>query len=73
MKLIIVDRSKPEVYDRLKRQFEDDLNVEVVWDRRKSQRRRLTNARGPERRSGERRKFEKPFSGRDYVIIYMRG
>lgn len=73
MKLIIVDRSKPEVYDRLKRQFEDDINVEVVWDRRRYQRRRLTDRRGPERRSRDRRKFQKPFNGRDYIIIYMRG
>ena len=74
MKLIIVDRSKPEVYDRLKRQFADDINVEVVWDRRRYQRRRLVDTRGPERRSQpDRRKFEKPFNGRDYIIIYLRG
>ncbi|MSO56291.1 MAG: hypothetical protein EXQ55_05125 [Acidobacteria bacterium] len=51
MKLIIVDRKKPEMYERLKRQFAEDLNVEVVWERRSRERRRMTGSRGPERRS----------------------
>ena len=34
MKLIIVDRSKPDVYARLKKQFEDEIGVEVVFERR---------------------------------------
>jgi hypothetical protein len=74
MKLIVVDRSKPDVYERLKRQFADDVNIEVVWDRRRYQRRRQSQNRGPERRSQrDRRKFEKPFNGKDYIIIHMRG
>ena len=47
MKLIIVDRTKPEVFKRLKEKFADDLNVEVIWDRRTRQRRRMANTRGP--------------------------
>jgi hypothetical protein len=71
MKLIIVDRSKPDAYRRLKEKFADDLNVEVIWDRRTKQRRRAANSQGPERRSRERRQFVKPFNGKDYVVIYI--
>jgi hypothetical protein len=73
MKLIIVDRSKPETYNRLKQQFADDLNVEVVWDRRTGERRRRESRPGPERRSRDRRKFSKAFNGRDYIIIHIAG
>ncbi|MEO5740359.1 MAG: hypothetical protein ABIS29_07175 [Vicinamibacterales bacterium] len=73
MKLIVVDRSKPEAYARLKKQFEDDLGVAVVFQRRTTQRRRNPLNRGPERRSRERRKFAKPFNGKDYVVIYIAG
>jgi len=71
MKLIIVDRSKPDTFNRLKQQFADDLNVEVVWERRAKQRRRTDAGRGPERRSRERRRLVKPFSGRGYIVIYI--
>ena len=73
MKLIIVDRSKPEVYGRLRKQFEDELNVEVVFERRTTQRRRNLNKAWPERRSHERRKFLKPFNEKHYVVIYIAG
>jgi hypothetical protein len=73
MKLIIVDRSKPETYRRLKEKFADDLNVEVIWDRRTRQRRRLSNTRGPERRSRERRQLVKAFKGKDYIVIHVAG
>jgi hypothetical protein len=73
MKLIIVERSKPEVYARLRKQFEDELGVEVVFQRRTTQRRRNPQNAGPERRSHERRKFAKPFNGKDYVVIYIAG
>jgi hypothetical protein len=73
MKLIIVDRSKPEVYARLRKQFEDELGVEVVFERRTTQRRRNPHKAYPERRSSERRKFVKPFNGKHYVVIYIAG
>lgn len=73
MKLIIVERSKPEVYARLRKQFEDELGVEVVFQRRTTQRRRHSHNAGPERRSSERRKFAKPLNGKDYVVIYIAG
>ena len=73
MQLIIVARSAPETYARLKAQFADDLNVEVVKERRVAQRRYVGKNRGPERRSKDRRKFVKPFNGRDYIVIYTSG
>ncbi len=73
MKLIIVDRSKPDTYRRLKEKFTDDLNVEVIWDRRTKQRRRTANARGPERRSRERRQLVKTYNGKDYIVIHVAG
>jgi hypothetical protein len=72
MKLIIVDRSKPDAYARLKKQFEDELGVEVVFERRTRQRRRNPHNAGPERRSRERRKLAKSFNGKDYIVIYIR-
>jgi hypothetical protein len=73
MKLIIVDRAKPETYGRLKKQFDEDLDVAVLWERRTKQRRRAAGNRGPERRSRERRKLTKSFDGRDYIVIYIAG
>ena len=73
MKLIIVNRSKPDVYAKLKKQFEDQLGVQVVIERRTRQRRRNPQNRGPERRSRERRKFDKPPNGKDFVVIYIAG
>jgi hypothetical protein len=73
MKLIIVDRSKPEAYARLKKQFADDLGVEVVFQRRTRERRRNPHNVGLERRSRERRRFAKPFNGKDYIVIYIAG
>jgi hypothetical protein len=71
MKLIIVDRSKPETYRRLKDKFADELNVEVIWDRRTKQRRRQSDTRGPERRSRERRQLVKDYEGKDYIVIHV--
>lgn len=74
MKLIIVDRAKPAVYSRLRQQFADDLGVEVVFERRTRERRRNPHNTGPERRSRtDRRKFAKPFNGKDYIVIYIAG
>jgi len=73
MKLIIVNRAKPDVYAKLKKQFEDELGVEVVIARRTRQRRGNPQNRGPERRSRERRRLVKPFNGKDYIVIYIAG
>lgn len=71
MKLIIVNRSKPQTYERLRRAFADDLNVEVIRERRVKQTRTMAVARVPERRVRERRRFQKPWNGRDYIVIYI--
>jgi hypothetical protein len=73
MKLIIVDRSKPETFARLTRLFVDDLNVEVLWERRTRQRRKHVALRGPERRSGDRRRLKKPWNGRDFIVVHIAG
>ena len=73
MKLIIVNRAKPEVYAKLKRKFEDQIGVHVVIERRTRQRRRNFQNIGPERRSRERRKFAKPLNGKDFIVIYIPG
>ena len=73
MKLIIVDRSKPDVYARLKKQFQGDPGVNVVFERRTRERRRFPQTRTSERRSRDRRQFEKPFNGKDYIVIYIAG
>jgi hypothetical protein len=73
MKLIIVDRSKPDVYARLRKQFEDELGVQVIFERRTRERRRNLKNTGPERRSHDRRRLAKPFNGKDYIVIYIAG
>lgn len=73
MKLIIVDRSKPDVYARLRKQFEDELGVQVLFERRTRERRRNVRDAGPERRSRDRRRLAKPFGDNGYIVIYVAG
>jgi hypothetical protein len=73
MKLIIVDRAKPEVYARLRKQFEDELGVQVLFERRTRERRRLARNAAPERRSRNRRRLVKPFGDNGYIVIYIAG
>ncbi|MGH7313004.1 MAG: hypothetical protein ACREJV_07530 [Candidatus Rokuibacteriota bacterium] len=53
--LLVVPRSKLELYRSLKRSFADNDRVEVVLDRRFAQRRAATTVHEPERRRAERR------------------
>lgn len=53
--LFIVTRGHPEVYADLHRQFVGNPDVEVLVDRRLSERRAPQNAHEPERRRGDRR------------------
>jgi hypothetical protein len=69
MKLIIVERSKYLTFQRLSDKFSDDLNVRVIWDRRVKERAKDDEEDHPERPSGERRRLEKPWNGRDYIVI----
>ena len=73
MKLIIVERARPEVYARLRKQFEDELGVQVLFERRTRERRRNVRNTGPERRSRDRRRLAKPFGDSGYIVIYVAG
>ena len=71
MKLIIVQRSRVDTFRRLKEKFVDDLNVEVVLERRVGNRRQHRDARGPERRAHERRRLLTDWNGHDYIVIHV--
>ena len=74
MKLIIVERSKIATYRRLKQMYADNLNVEVIYERRLRQRRQMTDSafrRGEQRLGRERRRLSKPWNGRDYIVIHI--
>lgn len=71
MKLIIVEPAKITTFRRLKETFADDLNVEVVFERRRRTRRQNSDPRGPERRAHERRRLSKAWNGRDYIVIHI--
>jgi len=53
--LLVVPRSKLDLYQSLKRSFADNDRVGVTLDRRFTQRRAGTTGREPDRRRGERR------------------
>jgi len=53
--LLVVPRSKLELYLSLKRSFADNDRVEVILDRRFAQRRAATTTHEPERRGADRR------------------
>jgi hypothetical protein len=54
--IFIVAQDRPDLYRYLSQTFGDAENVQVIWDRRNGDRRRLTAARKTgERRGGDRR------------------
>jgi hypothetical protein len=53
--LFIVARDRADLYRYLSQTFADAENVEVIWDRREGERRRIANGAVPERRRGDRR------------------
>jgi hypothetical protein len=53
--LFIVARDRADLYRYLSQTFADAENVEVIWDRRAEERRRMSASAGPERRRRERR------------------
>jgi hypothetical protein len=72
MKLIIVDRRKTTTYARLLDKFSDDPDVMVVLDKRVRQRRSRPDIRsGGERRRSDRRRLQKDFGGRDYIVVHV--
>ena len=73
MKLIIVERSKLATFRRLKQMFADDLNVEVMYERRLRERRQKSDPtiRREHRLGRDRRRLSKPWNGRDYIVIHI--
>ena len=53
--LFIVDRQHMPLFEHLSAHFSADPDVEIVWDRRRGERRCPPTERTPERRSFERR------------------
>ena len=52
--LFIVARDRADLYRYLSQTFADAENVEVIWDRREGERRRLSNGASPDRRRRDR-------------------
>jgi hypothetical protein len=72
MKLIVVDRSKLQTFQRLTCQFAGVKDVKVVLDRRVKQiRKRKVPGRYPEQRVAERRRLVKSWRGRDYIVVHL--
>ena len=69
MKLIIVQRSKIDTYQRLREQFAGDPDVKVMLERREANRQRLT-APDANQSPYERRRLKKSFDGRDFIVVY---
>jgi hypothetical protein len=57
--LFIVSRDLPERYNSLAFAFDGDRGVRVIFDRRRSDRRRQTRAPGVERRKEDRRSADR--------------
>jgi hypothetical protein len=53
--LFIVARERADLYRYLSQTFADAENVEVIWDRRGGERRRVSNGTRSERRRRDRR------------------
>jgi hypothetical protein len=53
--LFIVARDRADLYRYLSQTFAAAENVEVIWDRREGERRRISNGVVPERRRQDRR------------------
>jgi hypothetical protein len=72
MKLIVVDRSKLQTFQRLTCQFAGVKDVKVVLDRRVKQiRKRKVPGKFPEQRVAERRRLVKSWQGRDYIVVHL--
>jgi tetratricopeptide (TPR) repeat protein len=56
-RLVIVDRTKPELYADLSREFAGDPEIRVILDRRARERRLIARGTGPDRRHDERRRL----------------
>jgi hypothetical protein len=64
--LVIAARNHPDLYSYLRRQFTGDHTVQVLLDRRYDERRRVGDARKPDRRRGDRRGGRAKENGLNY-------
>ena len=72
MKLIVVDRSKLQTFQRLTCQFAGVKDVKVVLDRRVNQsRKRKVPGQYSKQRVAERRRLVKSWQGRDYIVVHL--
>ncbi len=69
MKLIIVQRSKSDTYQRLRERFAGERDVKVILERRQADREPDPVA-DQMRRPEERRRLNKTFEGRDFIVVY---
>ena len=74
--LFIVESARPEFYESLRRTFRGDDTVQVVLDRRRSERRRGRHTGGRktvrEQRGGDRRahlEIERQLRARGYAVV----
>lgn len=73
--LLIVARQAPDLYDYLTRAFAEDEKVQVLLDRRRTERRWRVEAHEPERRQAERRRqpsIDNALSVRGVVMMRKR-
>jgi predicted ATPase/class 3 adenylate cyclase len=69
--LFIVARSKPALYDELRREL-DARPVTIILDRREGERRRRVQSDAPERRVGDRRRqaaFDEALRARGFAVV----
>jgi hypothetical protein len=71
MTLVIVARSKMSTFARLRDLFAGEPDVQVIWDRRTTQRRQRQEHHEPERRVRDRRAPGDPFNGRDFIVVHV--
>ena len=57
---VVPEELAPELYDKLADYYEDDPNVEVIIDRRKSERRNDGDGAGGQRQTRDRRRPRVP-------------
>lgn len=66
---VVPEELAAELYDKLADYYEDDLNVKVIIDRRKSERRNRTTADGDEQQQRETRDRRRPRVPGDFPPI----
>jgi hypothetical protein len=71
--LFIVAREQPDLWHRLRRDFAEDEEIQIILDRRRDERRRGVRAYDPERRRANRRRprsIGNDLRYRSFVILH---